>query len=123
MSKFLMRLLRVLYKRDKEMRRCSHIGLIGAPVAEETTCSTTTPAIATNSMICSQVGVTNMGERCLDPLLEDVSREKSNSILPISIGTQEAIGSNALGGSDEIVMIIGGNRIVLKAVNIQTLPK
>ena len=65
---------------DRAFSYTCYIGQISVPVAEDTTSFISTPAIAAISMICSQIGVTNMGEKCLDPLFEDVSRGNSNSI-------------------------------------------
>ena len=52
------------------------ISQISVLVVEDTTCNISTPAIAATSMICSQVEATNMGDKCLDTLWEDVSRGK-----------------------------------------------
>ena len=52
------------------------ISQISVLLVKDTTCNISTPTIAATSMICSQVWVTNMGDKCLDPYSEDFTRGK-----------------------------------------------
>ena len=114
---------RKLSRKEKQIRICSHAGEISSFFLQNSTSMENTPTVTTDLMVCLPVGDSTLGNKEEEIWKDDRLRKGSNSIIPSSISTQEAIELSNKNDSDEIVMIIGGSRISLSNVNINITRK
>ena len=89
---------------------------IGSEIEKETTWEEITPTNETNSQVGFSVGNSSSGNKEKDIWQQSSLGKESTSSIPKCNSNQEAIGSNFISESDEIVMFIAGNRIKLKVV-------
>jgi hypothetical protein len=110
---------RTVFKRKKDLRKCSHIDQIGSLSLVDSFCEERTSASDAVSKVCSLVEkCDSSGDKDIPFLKENSPRDLSDDSIPRCKSLQGALGSTEKYDSDEIVMIIGNNTIKFKNVTI-----
>jgi hypothetical protein len=110
---------RITYKRSHEIKTCDHESIyqVGRNSTSFTTCVEKSSIDTRNPEICLNLGEEQERNDSVPILGDGVCRNPCNNIIP-NVSTQEAIVNCGGFFSDEIVMFLNGQRLVLSVKSV-----